>query len=52
MMSVLKEKVVLEMYAGAGMQIVASTPAETTLAMREQSAQLGRIIRKLGLRLD
>ena len=49
---ILKMPEVQAIYAGAGMEVIASSPEDTASAMRQQSEQLGRIIRKLGLKLD
>lgn len=52
LVKILKLPEVQEMYSSAGMEVNASSPEDADSAMRRQSEQLGRIIRKLGLKLD
>ena len=52
LVKILKLPEVQEMYSSAGMEVIASSSEDAVSAMRRQSDQLGRIIRKLGLKLD
>ena len=52
LVKILKLPEVQKMYSSAGMEVIASSPEDAVSAMRRQSDQLGRIIRKLGLKLD
>ena len=52
LVKILRLPEVQEMYSSAGMEVIASSPEDAVSAMRRQSEELGRIIRKLGLKLD
>jgi tripartite-type tricarboxylate transporter receptor subunit TctC len=49
---VLRTPEVMEMYVSTGAEVVASTPEEQVVVLREQSERLGAIIRKLNIKLD
>jgi tripartite-type tricarboxylate transporter receptor subunit TctC len=52
LVKVLRMPEVADVYLSTGAEIVASTPEEQVVILRDQTERLGVIIRKLGIKLD